>query len=114
MTKLAQLFAKREGFGIPGTKPTRFNNPGDLRHSPHSTHPGAPNDIGVIDTLEHGWADLERQLQLYAKRNMTVRDAVYEYAPPEDNNNTADYLAYICGHLPCPPDTTIYDALRII
>lgn len=114
MTKLAQLFAKKEGFYVAGSLPARNHNPGDLRHSPHSQHPGDPNAIGVIDNDSDGWADLEHQLQLYARRNFTVRDAVYEYAPPEDNNNTAEYLGFICSHLPCTADTTVYDALRII
>lgn len=67
MTKLATLIAKMEGYGKPGAVPTTHNNPGDLRHSPHSQHLGGPahkDDIGQIDTIEDGWQDLDFELQL--------------------------------------------------
>lgn len=110
MTKLARLIAEQEGFFVPGTLPRRDNNPGDLRHSPHSSHdPGAPEAIGHIDTEADGWSDLERQLDLYAGRlvcqdpvtaapvpahYMNLRDAVYEFAPPNENNSAA-YLEFV-------------------
>jgi hypothetical protein len=107
MTKLARLVAREEGFFRSGTLPARNHNPGDLRHSPHSEHPGDPNAIGVIDTDADGWDDLDRQLEIYAARLvsvdpcsgqacphrfMTLRDAVYTFAPPAENDS-ARYLA---------------------
>jgi hypothetical protein len=113
MSKLARLIAQEEGFGIPGTLPTRNHNPGDLRHSPHSQHPGSPEAIGAIDTDEHGWADLERQLALYAKRGLTLREMIIDYyAPPEENNSEA-YLAFVCKELGVDPRTTVAQALEI-
>lgn len=94
MTLLAKLIAKEEGFFRSGTLPARDHNPGDLRHSPHSQHPGDPNAIGQIDTDAHGWADLERQLQLDAGRGLTLGSAIYEWAPASDPLNHPDkYLA---------------------
>lgn len=93
MSRLAQLIAKEEGFGVAGTLPTRNHNPGDLRHSPHSVHsPMNPDGIGIIATDEEGWADLERQLALFAKRGLSLRQMVEIYAPPSDNNRTEQYL----------------------
>lgn len=113
MSKLAELIAQDEGYGVAGAKPTRNNNPGDLRHSPHSSHAGeGPNDIGIIDTPADGWADLERQLELYAARGLTLREAIYEFAPPSENNS-ARYLATVCAGLGCPPDTLVSDALKL-
>ena len=112
MSKLAQLIAKEEGYGIPGSVPTRDNNPGDLRHSPHSFHNGDPNAIGQIPTIEEGWADLERQLQLYGERGLTLREAIYEFAPPSENNSEA-YLNYVCQGLGCQPDILVTEALKI-
>lgn len=112
-SKLATLIAHEEGFGIPGSVPTRDNNPGDLRHSPHSFHlPGAPDAIGKIDNPEDGWADLGRQLQLFADRGMTIEQAIYEYAPPTENDSER-YLQYVCDGLGCTPDTPVRDALAI-
>lgn len=113
MSKLAELISKMEGFGIPGSIPTRRNNPGDLRHSPHSSHEGeGSNDIGVIDTLEDGWADLEHQLQLFANRQMTLRAAIYAFAPPNENN-TEDYLDFVCQELGVTAETPIAEAIKI-
>jgi hypothetical protein len=128
-TKLAQLIAHNEGFGVAGAAPTRKNNPGDLRHSPHSSHTGeGADDIGIIDTVEHGWEDLERQLQIYAGRAisvdpatgrpcaprlMTLSDLAYTYAPPADNNPTPAYLASLCNGLGVDESTTVADALAM-
>lgn len=112
MSKLAELIAKEEGFGIPGSVPTRFHNPGDLRHSPHSTHPGDPNGIGVIDTDAHGWADLERQLELYAIRGLSLRECIAIYAPPTENDSER-YLDFVCEGLGCSPNILVADALKI-
>jgi hypothetical protein len=112
MSLLAQLIAKEEGYGVPGALPTRSNNPGDLRHSPHSSHAGDPDAIGQIDTIADGWMDLERQLQLYADRGMTLQQAIFEFAPPTENNSQ-QYLNYVCQGLGCTPDTLVSDALKI-
>jgi len=112
VSKLAQLIAKEEGYGIPGAIPTVDNNPGDLRHSPHSSHPVDPNSIGVVDSAADGWADLERQLQLYAERGLTLRQAICEFAPPPENN-TGEYLNFICQGLGCLPDISVTEALQI-
>lgn len=111
-TRLAQLIARGEGFGISGVIPTARNNPGDLRHSPHSTHSGDPNAIGQIDTVEHGWEDLERQLQLYAERGMSIRNMVAIYAPTGENDTEA-YLRFICDGLGYSPDDSVRAVLRI-
>ena len=95
MTKLARLIATQEGFFRVGTLPNRDHNPGDLRHSPHSEHdPSAPNAIGRIDTDEDGWADLERQLRLYAERGLNLGQAIYEFAPTTENDS-AGYLSFV-------------------
>lgn len=128
-SKLALQIAKNEGFGIARTLPTLDNNPGDLRHSPHSEHSAtAPNAIGKIDTVADGWADLERQLGIYAARTisidpqtltpcsprlMNLHDLAYTYAPVGDGNPTAAYLNSLCVGLGVGPDTTVVAALAL-
>ncbi len=114
MSKLAHLIAREEGYGIPGTIPTTHNNPGDLRHSPHSEHsPTSPNAIGTIDNPTDGWADLERQLQLYAKRDLTLRDMIINYYAPPGENDSEAYLAFICKELGVDHSCTVARALEI-
>jgi hypothetical protein len=111
-TKLAQLIGLEEGFGKPGAIPTTHHNPGDLRHSPHSEHPTDPNAIGVIDTDEHGWEDLESQLEKYAARGLTLAEMVAIYAPPSENS-TNNYLHFITSGLSLPPSTPVSTALKV-
>ncbi len=112
MTKLAQLIAKMEGFGHPGSVPTRNHNPGDLRHSPHSAHlPDNPNGIGIIDNDADGWADLERQLRLYADRDLTLGQCLAEYAPPSENDTTG-YAAFVSNGLGVSLSTPMAEALK--
>ena len=116
MTRLAQLIAREEGFGIPGALPTVRHNPGDLRHSPHSQHPGGPahkDDVGTIDTDQHGWSDLERQLQIYADEGLTLRQMIHLYAPEEDHNNTSAYLQFVCKGGGWTPETKVSEALKV-
>ena len=113
MTKLAEAIAHEEGFGIPGTMPTRQNNPGDLRHAPGEFHQlGQPNAVGSFDSADEGWKALERQLELYAERNLTLEQAIYEFAPPSENNSSG-YLQYVCNYLGVDPSILVADALKI-
>jgi hypothetical protein len=109
-TRLAQLIAREEGFGIPGAIPTVTNNPGDLEHAPGiQSWDGA---TGVEPSDDQGWADLERQLQLYASRGMTLRQMVDIYAPPSEND-TANYLTFLTATLGYGPDTPLTTILKI-
>jgi hypothetical protein len=113
MSKLAHLIATEEGYDIPGSLPNRNNNPGDLRHSPHSFHqPSNPNAIGKIPTVAEGWEDLESQLKLFADRGLTLYEAIEIFAPPEENDTQA-YLAYVCNGLGMPSWTLVKVALEI-
>ena len=113
-TKLATLIARMEGFGKPGTIPTVRHNPGDLRHGPHAHHPNPdkPNEVAWYDTDADGWEDLERQLKLYSQRGMTLRQMVAIYAPPNEND-THNYLDFICEALAMSPDDPVRAALEI-
>lgn len=113
MSKLADVMANYEGFNVAGSVPQRDNNPLDLRHSPNSSHEGeGPNDIGEILNAALGWADAERQLNLWAGRGLTMAQMMAVDAPTTENDTSA-YLAYICAQMPCTPDTLVSDALKI-
>jgi hypothetical protein len=111
--RLAELIAKFEGYGIPGAIPTTHANPGDLEHAPGATHT-AGDPIGEIDTPADGWHDLVRQLNIYVTEhpNWTVAQAIYEFAPPSENDTIA-YLTYVLNGLGCSADTLLSDALTI-
>lgn len=111
LSKLAVLIATREGFYVPGSLPQRMNNPGDLEAAPHGTHvPGTP--FVKEDSAADGWADLQRQLNLFAQRGLTLQEAIYTYAPPTENDSAA-YLKFVCDGLGCTADTPVAQALAI-
>jgi hypothetical protein len=111
--RIAELIAAEEGYGIPGAIPTTHNNPGDLRHSPHSFHTAdAPNAIGQIDNPTDGWNDLVEELDRYVGRGLTVEQSIYDWAPPTENNSAA-YLTYVLNGLGCTADTLLSDAIQI-
>ncbi len=113
MTKLAQLIGRMEGYGIPGAIPTLRNNPGDLRHSPHSAHQAsAPDAIGRIDSVADGWADLEGQLTRYAERGLTLGQMVDIFAPAGENDANG-YLRFLCAGLGVFANTPVRDCLAI-
>ncbi len=109
-TRLAQLIARQEGFNVPGSRPARDHNPGDLEHAPHvQSWDGA---IGIEPSDDLGWQDLERQLQLYAERGMSLRQMVAIYAPPGEND-TLRYLQFLTDALGLAPDELVSDALKV-
>ena len=113
MSKLAQLIAQEEGFFVPGSLPNRDHNPGNLRHSPHSFHTqSAPDAIGQIDDDTDGWEDLERQLNLFAQRGLTLREAIFEFAPPTENNSEG-YLSFVCAGLGLPDSALVSEAMEV-
>jgi hypothetical protein len=111
MSKLATLIATEEGFFVPGSVPNRNANPGDLEHAPGEAHTTS-SPIGSFDTADEGWAALERQLNLYAQRGLTLREAIYEFAPPTENDSE-QYLEYVCAGLAVPDTTLVSEALEI-
>jgi|SRR5579871_5751 len=112
--KLTQLIARREGFGKPGTIPTRRHNPDDLRHSPHSSHAGiGPDDIGEIDNDQDGWADADRQVELWAERGLTLERMVFGPLAPPSENDSAEYLRFLCDQLGLDADAPVAEALKI-
>jgi hypothetical protein len=112
MSKLARVMAQMEGFYVAGSVPNRDHNPLDLRHSPNSSHTGeGSNDIGIIDNDADGWADAERQLQLYARRGLTLQQMIETLAPPTENN-TQQYIDFVCGQMGLPETATVAEALQ--
>ena len=124
MSRLAELIAQREGFGISGALPTRNDNPGDLMHAPGEMHPAdAPNSIGSFTDAAAGWAALETQLQRYAARGLTLAEMICGtpdsngqlqggYAPAPQND-AVGYVHFLCDGLPATSDMLVVDALKI-
>lgn len=89
----------RAGARRSGARGIRNNNPGNIRPGQHFL--GEVGDDGenyaVFDTPEHGIRAMAVDLlSKYEKRGLvTIRAIITRYAPPEDNNDTAAYIAAV-------------------
>lgn len=65
-----------------------------------------PDGIGIPSPA------LEGQLQAYGSDGLNVRDVVEKFAP-QSQNDTGQYLEFVCHELGIGPDALVSDALRI-
>jgi hypothetical protein len=61
--RLARAIAANEGFGLPGTIPTEYNNPGDLTNWPgYPVGSRGQGNITIFPDVATGWAKLYEDL----------------------------------------------------
>ncbi len=69
-----------------GTLPWRNKNPGAIRKSEMSV--GTANKFAVFPSEEVGFEALRALLRGENYRNLTLKSAIFKYAPPHENNTT--------------------------
>jgi len=87
--KLASAIASEEGFfgGDPNSRPRRDHNPGDLRAAPWLQHPKHDGGFWAAGSDAEGIGGLYHQIALDIARGMTLRQLIYAWAPPVENNS---------------------------
>jgi hypothetical protein len=93
-----QAVAREEGFYIPGTRPYRNNNPGDIEWGKFTQAHGATHGdprFAVFPTAEAGFAAMRALFQCGAYKGLTVSQALNRWAPPVENQTNA-YIANVC------------------
>lgn len=105
---LATAIGNMEGWGKPGTIATRNNNPGNLRYSPlqSGSEQTVNGTFASFSSPEVGWQALQDYIA--ANSGLSLRDFIYKYAPPTENN-TSGYLSYLSGQLGLGVDSPIGD-----
>ncbi|MGK6315030.1 CHAP domain-containing protein [Neorhizobium sp. DT-125] len=84
----------REG----GSRSWRNCNPGNIRKGDFSINCGAIGDDGsfaIFPDEATGMAAIVALLKTAAYARLTLRDAVFRYAPPGDGNNSQEYADFI-------------------
>lgn len=106
----AQSIARQEGFGVPGARPTRNHNPGNLTGRMWTGQVDAQG-FAIFATDAQGWDALYRQLQLIANGRsrvyspqMTIAQMAAKYSPKPDPTTWADNVSAFAGFT---PDTTL-------
>ena len=64
ISRIADAIAWAEGFFVPGSRPHRNNNPGDLERDVTGKRVGFDGPYVVYATFEDGWEALEHQVRL--------------------------------------------------
>lgn len=117
---LPQAIATMEGFYAKGEKPNRPQrnlNPGNLNMADWLKPYGASLETGTpsprfarFPTADLGFSALHDLLAGPHYANLTIEEAINRYAPP-DENNTVDYVAFVCNRVGCSSTDIVHDVL---
>ncbi|CAN7177373.1 hypothetical protein LJR009_000319 [Bosea sp. LjRoot9] len=102
-----KTFIKRRG-----SRAWRNNNPGNIIDSPFADSHGAIGDdtrMAIFPDESVGRAAIISLLTGAKYKNLSIRDAMYRYAPPSDDNDTEAYIAAIVKAVGVPAKTVIAD-----
>lgn len=112
--KVLPLFTGQSvGGNLSGVRGVRNNNPGNLNYVGQAgarLEDGPNGRFAQFDTPQAGMNALSKQLDRYytgkttGKPLQTVTDIISAWAPPEDNNDTARYIAQISKTLGVGPN----------
>jgi hypothetical protein len=105
MISICEAIAKQEGFGVPGGRAMRNNNPGDIEFGIFARQFGADRietlppprtpRFAHFPTVEQGYAAM-RELLTRHYTAMSIAQMIYKYAPPSENN-TEQYITDVCA-----------------
>lgn len=109
--KLANAIATYEGYKKTGTLADRQRNPGNLRFAGQKNAVRGDKGFAKFKTHQDGFNALVAQIKLDSNRNLTLRQFIYKYAPPKENN-TAAYLRSVSKTLGISPDTKLKAVIK--
>ncbi len=115
INRLGFAISKAEGFGIPGTLPTRAKNPGDLKLGDVGN--GLLSGKTIFTTAQDGWNALFNQLKLIVGGKSgfyTVNDTFEQFARTwTGNDNWASWAATVTATLKVTQSTRLGDFLGV-
>lgn len=122
LDNLAQAIASLEGFGIPGNRPTRDNNPGDLKSAPGMIGRDAPGSSGIAQFADagDGWDALNGWITSHTSGHpeWDFYDLTHFYAtgdtlgqPAQGEADPDKSAEAIAGYLGVDPTSTVLAAL---
>ena len=101
-----------------GSRAYRNHNPGNLRSSPFAH--SIVDNFAVFRNDFVGFMALHWDLLQKSKGNTvtgltgqsTIRDLIYVWAPPSDNNDTEAYVASVARSMGVPANTTLAEVFE--
>ncbi len=101
--------AGREVLRQGGSRSWRNNNPGNIRKGDFARNAGAIGDDGAFAIFaDHaaGFAALIALLKSASYASRTLREAIFRYAPPSENDSER-YLRFVTGRTGIDPDQVL-------
>jgi hypothetical protein len=106
---LLQAIAREEGYYVPGSRPARNFNPGDLEWRPWMVRFGATGGdprFAIFPSAEEGFAAARHLLGSSTYKGKTIAEFVPVFAPGVEND-VAQYARNLCSWCEVGPDTVI-------
>ncbi len=114
--QLAAAIGRAEGFGVKGTKPTRYHNPGDLRCPRGVKFPGQRGTdrfgYAIFRRDADGWAALDAQINLIIDGQShfySANDSLEKLARAYATSPT--WVKNVAKALGVPPKTQLWQIL---
>lgn len=122
---VCEAIAKREGFYILNSRAARNHNPGNINWGAFTMRHGAINveKVPVVDgklieiprfaffpTNKIGFNAMS-SLLIAHYLGMTVKAAIYRWAPPVDGNDSDAYVSFVCTETGYTPETVLTAAM---
>lgn len=118
LDKLVIAMAHMEGYGIPGVTPTLNNNPLDLRYAGQANvvnvpvNTAHPAPIAKFTSKQGGICAGYRDLLAKIATGMTLRQLIYVFAPPNENNSKV-YLEFVAKETGISPDKKLIELFEL-
>jgi hypothetical protein len=109
IARIVDAIAFAEGYSIPGSRPHRNNNPGDLERDPTGKGIGHDGPYVIYASAEDGREALEHQVRLMFggshiyKPSMTIAEVAEHYA----STDQAAWGKNVAAYLGVPPATRL-------
>jgi hypothetical protein len=109
MMTFMEAVGREEGVLVPGSRPYRNNNPGDIEWGKFAAAHGATGGdprFAIFPDLATGYACMLALFQSNGYAGLTVEEALNKWAPPVENQ-TNIYVEHVCQWVPCNPTDLI-------
>lgn len=109
-----QAIARKEG-NMPHHRNMRNNNPGNIVWGKFAeAHGGTLEEhktprFARFETMEAGWEAM-RQLLLKHYKGLTIKQAIYKWAPPTENDSLS-YVHFVCHHARLKADDVLTEEI---
>lgn len=113
VNRIAQAVSLAEGYGVPGSRPNRNNNPGDLKGNYAGIAISSDADgFDIYANAQDGWTALYRQVLLWltnksgvAGQDTTIRQLAQKYTTTQQS----EWANNVSNALGVSPDTALGD-----